>query len=132
MTDRLNGISSMATRQVLTELTEPYERQTGTQVSIRSLGGVEAARLVRAGEAADVVILAAKGMEELEAEGHVVRGTRAGFARSGIGMAVRSGARLPGSGDEEAVRQAMLDAGRVCYAPGPSGDHLIRRWERWG
>jgi molybdate transport system substrate-binding protein len=96
------------------------------------MGGVEAARLVRAGEPTDVIVLASKVMEQLEAEGHLVSGSRVGFARSGIAMAVPSGARRPSASDEESVKQAILEARTICYSTGPSGDHLMRLWERWG
>ena len=96
------------------------------------MGGVEAARRVRAGEPADIVVLASKVMERLEAEGHLVSGSRVGFARSGIAMAVPSGVQRPSVSDEASVKQAILDARRICYSTGPSGDHLKRLWERWG
>src|SRR4051794_17225968 len=132
MTPPITGLSSMATRQILADLAASYEERTGQPVAIRSLGGVEAARRVRAGEPADVVVLASTVIEQLEAEGHLVSGSRAGFARSGIAVAVRSGAPRPAIGDEESVRQAILDAPRICYSTGPSGDHLLRLFERWG
>ena len=132
MTRQITGISSMATRQILADLAESYEQRTGRQVVIQSMGGVEAARRVRAGEPADIIVLASKVMEQLEAEGHLVSGSRVGFARSGIAMAVPSGAQRPSVSDEESVKQAILDARRICYSTGPSGDHLKRLWERWG
>ena len=67
MSAALAGISSMATRLILGELAQRYEAKTGVAVDIRSMGGVDAARLVRAGEAADMVVLASKVMAELEA-----------------------------------------------------------------
>ena len=132
MTHQLTGISSMATRQVLADLTGRYEQRTGTPIVIRSMGGVEAARLVRAGEPADVIILASNVMEKLEAEGHLVPGTRAGFARSGMAMAIRSGATRPRVDDEGGVKQVILEARRICYSTGPSGDHLLQLIDRWG
>src|SRR5919107_4916172 len=114
MTHQLTGISSMATRQILADLARRYEQRTRIPVAIRSMGGVEAARLVRAGEAVDMIILASNVMEKLEAEGHLVPGSRAGFARSGIAMAVPSGARRLSVSDEESVKQAILDAPRIC------------------
>lgn len=132
MTSPLTGISSMATRQVLADLAEAYEQRTGIRVAIRSVGGVEAARLIRAGESTDLIVLALNAMEQLEAEGHIAPGTRAGFARSGIAMAVRSGAPRPSANDERSVKQAILEAGRICYSTGPSGDHLKRLLEHWG
>ncbi|MCK8786274.1 substrate-binding domain-containing protein [Roseomonas sp. NAR14] len=132
MSDRITGISSMATRQLLAELGAAHERRTGRQVSIRSVGGVEAARLVRAGEPFDLVLLASDAMEALEGEGWIVPGSRTGFARSGIAMAIRQGAPRPAVGDAEAVRQAVLAAPRIGFSTGPSGSYLKALWERWG
>jgi molybdate transport system substrate-binding protein len=126
------GLSSMATRHILAELARDYERQCGRKVDIRSMGGVEAAKLARTGEPADIVALASKVMESLEAEGHIARGSVKHFARSEIGLAVPAGARRPSLESEKAVRQAMIDAKRVCYSTGPSGDHFKVLCERWG
>lgn len=132
MAKHIDGVSSMATRQILADLAELYEQRAGVPVAIRPMGGVEAARLVRAGQPTDVVILASKVMEQLEAEGHLLPGTRAGFARSSIALAVRSGAAQPGIDSEEAVKEAILAARKICYSTGPSGDHLMRLLDRWG
>ena len=96
------------------------------------MGGVEAAKLVRAGEPTDVVVLASKVMKSLEAEGHVATGSIMDFARSEIAIAVPSGSPRSGVESEQAVRQAMLDARRICYSTGPSGDHLKALCEKWG
>jgi molybdate transport system substrate-binding protein len=128
----IEGISSMATRLILGELAQRYEARTGFKVAIRSMGGVDAAEKVRAGEATDIVILAAGPMKKLEAEGHLVAGSIRGFTRSGMAIAVRAGAPRPDIGDEEAVRRAVMAAGRVCYSTGPSGDHLLQLCAKWG
>ena len=132
MSGRLTGLSSMATRHILADLARDYEARKGTHVDIRSMGGVEAAKLARAGEATDIVVLASKVMASLEAEGHLAKGATRDFARSEIGIAVRSGSRPPSIETEQAVKQAMLDARRICYSTGPSGDHLKALCEKWG
>src|SRR5271163_4764938 len=129
---RLTGLSSMATRHILSDLARDYESQTGVRVEIRSMGGVEAAKLVRASEATDIVVLASKVMTSLEAEGHLAKGGTKDFARSEIGVAVRAGSALPSLADEQAVKQAMLNARKICYSTGPSGDHLKALCEKWG
>lgn len=122
----------MATRQILADLVGAFEQGSAHPVEITAMGGVQAARMVRAGAPADIVVLAAKVMEALEAEGHILAGSRAGFARSGIAVAVRSGAPRPSIADADSVRQAILTASTVCYSTGPSGDHLLRLWTAWG
>jgi len=132
MTPRITGLSSMATRRILADLARDYEARTGVRVAFRSIGGVEAAKLVRAGEPTDVVALASKAMQALEAEGHIVEGGVVDFARSEIAIAVPAGSSAPGVESEAAVRRAMVEAERVCYSTGPSGDHLKALCERWG
>lgn len=129
---QIAGISSMATRQILADLAENYERRSGCQVAFTSIGGVEAERRLRTGEAADVVVLASKVMGRLEAEGHIMPGSCKDFAASGMAVAVCSGTERPSIRDEAAVKEAMLSARAICYSTGPSGDHLKKLWERWG
>ena len=129
---RITGLSSMATRRILADLARDYEQRNGVEVDIRSMGGVEAAKLVRAGEATEVVVLASKVMRSLEGEGHLVTGSIRDFARSEVAIAVPAGAARPGVESEQSVRQAMLDARRICYSTGPSGDHLRALCEKWG
>jgi molybdate transport system substrate-binding protein len=132
MSCRIIGLSSMATRQILADLVGRCEQRTGCRVEVQSTGGVDAARRIRAGEPADVIILASNVMQQLEAEGHVLPGSRADFARSGIAMAVPLGAQRPSIHDAGAVRRATEEARRICYSSGASGDHLRQLWERWG
>ena len=128
----ITGLSSMATRHILADLARDYELGNGIRVEIRSMGGVEAAKLARAGEPADVVVLASNVMRSLEAEGHIAKGSILDFARSEIAIAVPAGAPHPGAESEQAVRRAMLAARRICYSTGPSGDHLKALCETWG
>jgi molybdate transport system substrate-binding protein len=122
----------MATRHILADLARDYELRHGVKVDIRPMGGVEAAKLARGGEPVDMVALASKVMESLEAEGHIARGSLRDFARSEIAIAVQAGSRRPSVENEKAVRQAMIEARRVCYSTGPSGDHFKALCETWG
>ena len=128
----IRGISSMATREVLAELAEEYRRASAIQVAIESIGGVDAARRVRAGEAFDLVVLADDALALLESDGHVVSGSRVAVATSGVAVAVRAGAKTPDMGSEDALRSAVLDAASIGYSTGPSGAHVLRLFERWG
>ncbi len=122
----------MATRQVLAELIEGFQRKTGQPVRIESVGGVDAAKRVQAGEAFDVVILASDAIDKLVASGHVQAGSRVDLVRSGVAVAVRAGAPEPDISSEDAVRAAVLAAPSVSYSTGPSGVALARLFERWG
>ena len=122
----------MATRQVLAELVAGFEAVSGVSVAIESVGGVDAAKRVQAGEAFDVVILASDAIDKLIAAGHLQPGSRVDLVRSGVAAAVREGAPLPDLGSEEAVRSAVLAARSISFSTGPSGVALAKLFERWG
>lgn len=128
----LTGISSMATRQVLADLLELHARQGGPAVLVESVGGVDAARRVQAGESFDVVFLASKAIDELIAAGKVLPGSRVDLVKSGVAVAVPAGAQRPDIGSEQAVRDAVMSARSLGYSTGPSGVALVKLFERWG
>ena len=122
----------MATRALLAELAAGYTRQTGVEVAIEAVGGVDAARRVAAGEAFDLVILAAEAIERLLAGGHLAVGSRVDLVCSPVAVAVPAGAARPDIGSEAALREAVLAAPSLALSTGPSGDFLARLFERWG
>ena len=129
----LRGISSMATRQLLVDLlADDDQHRTGARVEIESVGGVDAAKRVQAGEAFDFVVLAAEAINKLIADGSVVEASRVDLVRSGIAVAVQAGAPQPDIGSEDTVRRAVLAATSVGYSTGPSGVALQQLFERWG
>ena len=132
MPEPITLISSMATRQLLTELAVQYDRDTGQPVKIESVGGVEAARRVREGERFDIVALAANAIDKLVDEGFLLAESRTGIARSGVAVAVRAGTPHPDISTESALREAVAAAATVGYSTGPSGQHLQALFERWG
>ena len=126
-------ISSMATKALLTELVAEFQRlHPGRAVALESVGGVDAARRVTAGEALDAVVLGSDAIDQLIASGHVRAGSRVDIVRSGVAIAVRAGAPRPDTGSEAAVKAAVLAARGVGYSTGPSGVALARLFERWG
>lgn len=132
MTASLKMLSSMATRQVLAELVAAHAQAGGAATRLEAVGGVDAARRVRDGEALDVVVLASDAMNTLGATGRTLAGTQVDLVRSGIAVAVPSGAPHPDLTDEAAVRASVLAARTIGYSTGPSGTHLLRTFERWG
>ena len=89
-------ISSMATKALLTELLAEFQRlHPGRAVALESVGGVDAARRVAAGEALDAVVLGSDAIDQLTASGHVRAGSRVDIVRSGVAIAVRAGAPRP-------------------------------------
>jgi molybdate transport system substrate-binding protein len=125
-------ISSMATRQVLAELATQWQSASGIPVNIESVGGVDAAKRVQAGEAFDGVVLASDAIEKLAASGHVLADSRIDLVRSSMAVAVKAGTTLPDISTEAALRNAIEAAPTIGYSTGPSGVALVKLFERWG
>src|SRR3954449_857075 len=117
---------------VYSELGPAFERASGHHlVTTRgpSMGdSPEAipARLAR-GEAADVVILDGGAADELGKRGLLRADSKVEFARSLIGMVVRSGAAKPDIGSVEAFRSTLLAATSIAYSDSGSGTYLSTR-----
>lgn len=128
----LRGISSKATQAVLTDLVAEHQRQTGVEVHIESVGGVDAAKRVQAGETFDVVLLASDAIDRLIASGHLQPNSRHDWVDSPVAVAVQAGAPLPNLANEAALRQAVTQAPTLSYSTGPSGVYLEKLFTQWG
>ena len=132
MTAPLLCISSMATRTVLADLTADFQSQTGTELRLEAVGGVDAARRVQAGEAFDLVVLASDALAKLVGSGQVLATSQVDLVHSGVAVAVPAGAYRPDIGTEAALRAAVLSAAHIGYSTGPSGTQLLKLFARWG
>lgn len=129
----LTLISSMATKALLADLVAEYARRhPDVTVAVTSVGGVDAAKRVVAGEAFDIVALASDAIEKLAASGHVQGDTRIDMVRSAVAVAVPAGAAHPDLSSEAALKAAVLAAPTLGYSTGPSGVQLAKLFERWG
>lgn len=122
----------MATRLLLAELVAGFQQRSGFRVDIESVGGVDAAKRVQAGEVFDVVILASDAIDKLVAAGHLLADSKVDLVRSGVAVAVQAGAPRPDIATEDAVREAVRAARSISYSTGPSGVALAKLFERWG
>ena len=122
----------MATKALLADLTQAYQAQTGVSVHIESVGGVDAAKRVQAGEAFDMVLLASDAIDKLTASGHVQTGSRCDWVRSPVAVAVQAGAARPDLSNEAALKTAVLASPTLSYSTGPSGVYLEKLFARWG
>lgn len=122
----------MATQALLANLTQIYLVQADVQVQIESVGGVDAAKRVQAGEAFDMVLLASDAIERLIASGHLQSGSRCDWVRSPVAVAVQAGAAHPDLSNAAAVKAAVLASPTLSYSTGPSGAYLEQLFQRWG
>ena len=132
MSPTIHIISSMATRALLAELAAAWQQRSGVAVHLESVGGVDAARRVAAGERFDLVVLASDAIDKLAAAGHVHGALKRDLVRSSVAVAVPAGAPQPAIGSEADLRAALEAAPRIGYSTGPSGTALLQLVERWG
>jgi molybdate transport system substrate-binding protein len=121
---------SAAFKEAYLELVPAFERATGHKVTSLWVPSVQMMTRLAGGETVDLVILSAAALEDLRGAGIV--GDRHDLARSGIGVAVRTGAPRPDISSGEAVKRAVLAAKSIVYSTGPSGIYLIGLFRRMG
>jgi molybdate transport system substrate-binding protein len=125
-------MSSAATKAAYLELVPEFERTSGHTVTTIFPPSVQMIARLKQGEVVDLVIMAARSIDELVGAGKIVAGSRVDLARSGIGVAVRAGAPKPDIGSAEALKRALLSAASVAYSSGPSGVYLADLFRRMG
>lgn len=128
----LQGLSSMATKALLHDLTQAFTAHSGMAVKVESTGGVDAAKRVAAGEAIDLVLIASDAIDRLMAAQQVLPNSRVDWVQSDIAMAVRDGDPAPAIHDEASLKAAVAAARSLGYSTGPSGAYLEQLFERWG
>jgi molybdate transport system substrate-binding protein len=126
------GISSMATRQVLAQLVDMFQQQSGWRIKIESVGGVDAAKRIQSGEAFDVVILGSDAIDKLIASGHLQAGSRVDIVKSPIAVAIKRGATRTDITAAIALKASLLAAKNISYSTGPSGVYLAQLFEQMG
>jgi molybdate transport system substrate-binding protein len=117
-------IAANALKESYLELVSAFEKSSGHKVTTTWGGSEGIARQISGGEVVDIVIIAASNIDRLMAEGKLVADSRADFAKSGVGVAVRTGLPKPDISSGEAVKKAVLEARSVAYSSGPSGFYL--------
>lgn len=129
----------MATRHVLADLLAAAAAAGLPTVDVESVGGVDAAARVAAGEPFDLVFLASGALARLADGGSVDSATVRPIVLSQVAAAVPSGSGEPAArpdgpafADAEELRAALRSASRIGYSTGPSGTALVGMIDAWG
>jgi molybdate transport system substrate-binding protein len=122
--------TARALATVLTEVGPEFERSSGVRLLVVSGLPPAFERQADAGEPFDLLISGSATVEEWARAGRVVAASRVDLARSGIGVAVRSGAPRPDLGSVDAFRRALLGARSIAYLRVGSGRYLDSLFER--
>jgi molybdate transport system substrate-binding protein len=133
MSEFVRVLSTLALKGAVSALAGQYESGGGARIEAGFAPTLALLERLRAGEAADVVILTREGLEEVVHEGRVASESCVDLARSYVGLAVRAGEVHPDISSEPALRAALLGARAVAYSRlGASGILFAKLIERMG
>jgi molybdate transport system substrate-binding protein len=125
--------STLALKGAVHSLASQYQAAGGARIDADFAPTLALLDRLRAGEAADVVILTREGLDEVAREGRVAAESCVDLARSWVGIAVKAGADHPDISTEAALRTALLGARSVAYSRlGASGILFAKLIERLG
>ena len=126
-------LSTLAVMGAMKDLTARYEAETGVSIQAEFAPTVALLERLRAGDAADIAILTAQGIDDMIAEGAMRPGSRTDVALSFVGIAVKAGAPKPDIATVAAFRTALLAARAVAYSKiGASGIFFAGLLQRLG
>lgn len=131
--EKIRMLSTLGLMGAMRSLSSAFEAASGIQVDADFAPTLALLKRLRAGEAADLVILTREGLDEMIGEGRVIADSAADLARSYVGLAVRAGQPHPDIANEAALRKALLAARSVAYSHlGASGVYFARLIVRMG
>lgn len=116
MSETIRVLSTLALKGAVQGLASQYQAAGGIQINADFAPTLALLTRLRAGEAADLVILTREGLEEVAREGRVAADSCVDLARSRVGIAVKAGAPHPDIATEAALRAALLGARAVAYS----------------
>lgn len=125
-------LSTQATEDAYKQLVPQFEKASGHKVTTVFTGTLDANKRLAAGESYDVVIMSSTSIDEHLKSGKVAAGSRVDLAKSGVGVAVKAGAKKPDIKTVDALKKTLLDAKSVGYSTGPSGNYMISLFEKLG
>jgi molybdate transport system substrate-binding protein len=126
-------LSTLGLMGAMRSLSAAFETATGIHVDADFAPTLALLKRLRAGEAADLVILTREGLDEMIGEDRVIADSAADLARSYVGLAVRAGQPHPDISSEAVLRKSLLAARSVAYSRlGASGVYFAALIVRMG
>jgi molybdate transport system substrate-binding protein len=131
--EKIRMLSTLGLMGAMRSLSSAFATATGIHVEADFAPTLALLKRMRAGEAADLVILTREGLDEMIGEGRVIADSAGDLARSYVGIAVRKGASHPDIANEAALRETLLAARSVAYSRlGASGVYFAQLIVRMG
>lgn len=132
----LTVYSTIGVRSAAEGLFAQFETAGGHRLAVTWGTAPMLVKRVEDGETADVLILSRAGLDALKQQGKVLVGSDVPLASSGVGIAVKAGARKPDISTPDALKRTLLEAKSIAYtepsAGGASGVYFAKLLERMG
>ena len=126
-------LSSNGVKAAIEELRPAAERAIGKPLAIEFSTTTSLKQRVESGEAFDVALLTREAMDDLAKKARISGASRAGLARSGVGVGYRKGAAKPNVATSAAIKQTLLRAKSVAFtADGASRATIDKMFESLG
>jgi molybdate transport system substrate-binding protein len=125
-------LSTQATEAAYRELVPLFEKASGHKVTTVFNGTLGVMKRLAEGETCDLVIMSSPSIDELIKSGRLAAGSRVDIAKSGVGVAVKKGAKKPDVSSTEALKKTLLAAKSIGYSTGPSGNYVVSMFDKMG
>lgn len=129
-------LAALAVQDALGPLAMRFWRERGHTILIdySTVGAIR--KRLAGGERADVVVVTAEAVDEMDRAGELVAGTAAPVAATRTGLAIRAGAAAPDISTLEKFRAALMAARSIAYTDprtgGAFGTYFAKELERLG
>jgi molybdate transport system substrate-binding protein len=132
----LTVYSTIGVRSAAEGLFAQFETASGHALAVTWGTAPMLVKRIESGEKADVLVLSRAGLDALKQQGKILPGSEVPLASSGVGIAVKAGARKPDISTPEALKRTLLEAKSIAYtepsAGGASGVYFAKLLERMG
>ncbi|HET7729115.1 MAG TPA: molybdate ABC transporter substrate-binding protein [Usitatibacter sp.] len=119
--------SGGAVKSAFTAASAAWEAKSGHKVKATFAPAGDLRKKVAAGEPADVLVIPAENLPEMEKAGAIDVSTRRDLGAVAMGAAVRQGAKVPDISTPEALRRTLTEVKSLTYmdpSRGTSGKHF--------
>jgi molybdate transport system substrate-binding protein len=132
----LTVFSSIGVRSAAEQLFRKFEQERSCRLIVTWGTAPMLVKRIEGGEKADVLILSRAGIDALNKQGKIARGSDMTLAGSGVAIAVKAGAAKPDISTREALKATLLKAKSIAYsepaAGGASGVYFAKLIEHMG
>jgi molybdate transport system substrate-binding protein len=127
------SVTATGLMAMMEQLAPQFEQATGHRVVVAFDLAPNLQQRIAASEHFDVVILDPSIIDDMSRQRRVTEGLRVDFAKTSVGMCVRTGANRPDIGSVEAFKRALLNTKSISYNPAVrSGRHVASVFQRLG